>query len=54
MECSRRIFIDGIGAFTAVALAGCGKQGAGERPVVRFGMVTDRFGVPWLVLAVKG
>ncbi len=41
MECSRRIFIDGIGAFTAVALAGCGKQGAGERPVVRFGMVTD-------------
>ena len=43
MECSRRIFIDGIGAFTAVALAGCGKQGAGggERPVVRFGLVTD-------------
>ena len=41
MECSRRFFIDGVGAFTAVVLAGCGREGAGERPVVRFGLVTD-------------
>lgn len=41
MECSRRFFIEGIGAFTAIALAGCKSPKKGELPVMRFGLVTD-------------
>ena len=41
MECSRRLFIEGIGAFTAVALAGCKSPKKGELPLMRFGLVTD-------------
>ena len=41
MEYSRRFFIEGFGAFTAVAFAGCGTVPKGEKPLVRFGMVTD-------------
>jgi alkaline phosphatase len=38
-SCSRRLFIEGFGAFSAVALAGCVRKG--ESPAVKFGMVTD-------------
>ena len=42
MECSRRLFVEGFGAFTAFTLAGCAhKFGNGEKPLVRFGLVTD-------------
>ena len=41
MECSRRFFIEGIGAFTAVAVAGCKSPKKGEPPLMRFGLVTD-------------
>ena len=41
MECSRRFFIEGIGSFSAVTLVGCTLQKTGEKPVVRFGCVTD-------------
>ena len=41
MDMSRRFFIEGFGAFSAFALAGCGKRVAGEKPLVRFGLVTD-------------
>ncbi len=42
MECSRRFFIDGIGSFAAVTLAGCcTAKDSGTKPLVRFGMVTD-------------
>ena len=41
MECSRRFFIEGFGMFSAVTLAGCSLPKSGEKPVVRFGMVTD-------------
>ncbi len=42
MECSRRFFMEGIGAFTAVTLAGCcTSKGKDEKPLVRFGLVTD-------------
>ena len=41
MECSRRFFIEGIGAFTAVTVAGCKSPKKGELPLMRFGLVTD-------------
>ena len=41
MKCSRRFFIDGFGAFSAVTLIGCGGEEKGEKPLVRFGFVTD-------------
>ena len=41
MECSRRLFIEGIGAFTAVTVAGCKSPKKGELPLMRFGMVAD-------------
>ena len=41
MECSRRFFIEGIGAFSAIALAGCKSPKKGELPLMRFGLVTD-------------
>ena len=41
MECSRRLFVEGFGSFTAVALMGCDRQKSGDKPLVRFGMVTD-------------
>jgi alkaline phosphatase len=41
MECSRRFFIEGFGMFSAVTLAGCSLPKSGEKPVVRFGLVTD-------------
>ncbi len=37
--CSRRLFVEGFGSFAVVCVSGC--VGKGERPVVRFGMVTD-------------
>lgn len=40
-SCSRRLFINGFGAFAAVGLAGCATAHRRERPVVRFGIVTD-------------
>ena len=41
MECSRRLFIEGIGAFTAFTVAGCKSPKKGELPLMRFGLVTD-------------
>jgi 3',5'-cyclic AMP phosphodiesterase CpdA len=41
MECSRRLFIEGIGALTAVSVAGCKSPKKGELPLMRFGLVTD-------------
>ena len=41
MDCSRRFFIEGFGMFSAVTLAGCSLPKSGEKPVVRFGLVTD-------------
>ena len=41
MECSRRLFIEGIGAFVAVPLVGCVSGKPGAKPLVRFGFVTD-------------
>ena len=39
---TRRFFIKGLGAFAAVPLFGCaGARAAGEKPLVRFGLVTD-------------
>ena len=40
-SCSRRLFIEGFGTFAAVGLAGCAAAQRRERPVVRFGIVTD-------------
>ena len=40
-SCSRRLFIEGFGTFAAVGLAGCATAQRRERPVVRFGIVTD-------------
>ncbi len=37
MECSRRFFIDGVGAFTAVVLAGCGREGRSPVEAIRLG-----------------
>ena len=41
MECSRRLFIEGIGAFTAVSVVGCKSPKKGELSLMRFGLVTD-------------
>ena len=41
MECSRRFFIEGIGAFSTVTLVGCRTAEPGEKPLARFGLVTD-------------
>ena len=41
MECSRRFFIESIGAFTTVTLVGCKAVKSDESPAVRFGFVTD-------------
>ena len=41
MECSRRLFIEGIGALTAVTVVGCKSPKEGELPLMRFGLVTD-------------
>lgn len=38
---TRRVFIEGLGAFSAVSLCGCATGRGGEEPVVRFGAVTD-------------
>ena len=41
MNCSRRLFVEGFGSFTAFALVGCELRKKGDEPIVRFGMVTD-------------
>ena len=41
MKCSRRLFIEGIGAFTAVTVTGCKAPKRDELPLMRFGLVTD-------------
>ena len=41
MECSRKLFVEGFGSFAAVALMGCSQKDGGEKPLVRFGFVTD-------------
>jgi 3',5'-cyclic AMP phosphodiesterase CpdA len=41
MECSRRLFIEGIGAFTAISITGCKSPKKDELPLMRFGLVTD-------------
>lgn len=38
-EMTRRFFLEGIGSLSAVTLFGCAPKG--ERPLVRFGLVTD-------------
>ncbi len=46
-RCTRRIFLKGLGAFVAMPLAGC--RIPGERPLARFGIVTDCHyaDIPW-------
>ena len=41
MDMTRRLFVEGLGAFSAVTLCGCATKRKGRPPVVRFGMVTD-------------
>ena len=38
---NRRIFIKGLGAYSAVAICGCATESADDTRTVRFGMVTD-------------